>query len=208
MMYLSKYLGAPAAQGTPPTADQSLGTAAPLVATTVTVTMKSSGTVTATVKPSGALTATSTVSSTPTVAPIRLSPVPSQTFPSMTASAPIPITFRILIARRADGDSLLLVNQSEMEQEFPLGPIRLQADKESMSGSEWGVAVLKRGECVTALKGGGKPRLPDLQCRQVGPSVTRDGKRAFWGSDFQVYYLEKLLGSCKSEECKFDVAGQ
>lgn len=139
------------------------------------------------------LPATIKPSDVPSPAPATSAPA-TQTLPAATKG---PVTFDLLLVKHED-DSLFLVNQSK--EDFPVGQLRLGDDsKDGVTGAEWGVEMLKSGECVTAWKNTGNPAPPDVRCSQVGQRVMRDGKRVFWKSTFNVYYAGKQVGACDKD---------
>lgn len=109
----------------------------------------------------------------------------------------------LLIARRGD-DGLFVVNWA-MEN-FSLASLRLgEEEGKTVSGDEWGIATLARGECATVWKDDKEPQPPDgLTCNRVGELVFRREKDTqFWKSAFNVYYDDELIGVCEEgwENC-------
>jgi hypothetical protein len=91
-------------------------------------------------------------------------------------------------------DSLFVVNQSG--ESFPLALLRLGNGRRAVQGTEWGVAQLEPGACVTAWKDGGNPQPPDVTCQQVGERLIRRGPERFWKDPFMVFYDDAEIGIC------------
>jgi len=144
---------------------------------------------TSTRRPASTGTPTSTYTPKPTLA---ATPSPSQ-------------SHELRIVSQGE-DSLFVVNQTAID--FPLAPLRLGDGRGRISGAEWGVAALKKGECVTVWKGTGHPKSPKgLRCKRVGERLTRNGPSRFWKDPFRVYYEGKLIGTCsaKPKACSVSV---
>lgn len=108
----------------------------------------------------------------------------------------------ILIATRKE-DSLYVFNQGETD--FPLTVLRLGEGRGTISGSAWGIEVLRPGQCVAVWKDGGNPRSPDVECDLVGTRLTRDGPSRFWKSSFTVFYGQRIEFTCRSERCPITI---
>lgn len=142
-----------------------------------------------------AVTATSTPlpPATETTSPTETARPPAET-PTATA-------YRLLIATNKE-DSLFVVNQGEAS--FPLGPLRLGRGNRTIQGTEWGIEQLASGACVTAWKDGGNPQPPEVDCRQVGEQVVRQGPDRFWRDRFDVFYDGEQVGVC-NEQCVIEI---
>jgi hypothetical protein len=65
-------------------------------------------------------------------------------------------------------------------------------------GDEWGVDLLRPGQCVTVWKEEGKPKSPkEVDCEVVGERLERSGSEKFWDSDFEIYFNDISLGVCQ-----------
>jgi len=148
-------------------------------------------------------------SATPALLPPAL--VTSETAPSANPlpltepTPPAPASYDFLIAKRGE-DSLFVVNLTPVP--FPLASLRLGNEKGGLTGADWGMPLLDNGACVMAQKSEGKPKMPDVNCTEVGQPLGFSGKERFWGDSFEVYYGEQWLGICDKEQelCTFNTA--
>jgi hypothetical protein len=72
-------------------------------------------------------------------------------------------------------------------------------------GDEWGVDLLRPGQCVAVWKKEGKPKAPKgVKCEVVGGRLERSGSEKFWDSDFEIYFDDVSLGVCqkRSQSCE------
>lgn len=100
-------------------------------------------------------------------------------------------------------DSLFVVNVGE--RDFPLEPLEIKNQRGEVTGDEWEVELLEKGECVAVWKDSGKPKPPKkLDCDQVGERLERDGEHKFWTSAYEVFYADELIETCTNfwEECE------
>ncbi|HEX6302767.1 MAG TPA: protein kinase [Anaerolineales bacterium] len=166
------------------------------------------------------------INSTPTATPsktITRTPTNSQTqtptrtltrTPTLTASPSATAThtntptitpawdFALVILTNGD-DSLFVVNVGE--RDFPLEPLEIKNQRGEVTGDEWEVELLEKGECVAVWKDSGKPKPPKkLDCDQVGERLERDGEHKFWTSAYEVFYADELIETCTNfwEECE------
>lgn len=117
-----------------------------------------------------------------------------------------PTVYQLLILTNKE-DSLFLVNQSA--EPFSLPPLRLENNTGAIQGTEWGVVLLQPGECVAMWKSNGNPRPPEVDCKEVGNRVTRNGPDRFWKDSFNIVYVEELIGVCEPKEpCLVEVQVQ
>jgi serine/threonine protein kinase len=156
-----------------------------------------SSTPTATALPSArlspSLTATALVSAS-------LLPTPAST---AAIASPIPFEFSLRLIKSKD-DSLILLNEGELD--FPLAWLQLGNTPSKITGEEWGVELLRPGECVAAWKNPLKNELPKgVDCLVVGTSLERSGKVRFWTDSFNIYYQDEFIGACteNQDECEF-----
>jgi len=142
---------------------------------------------------------TATMTSEPQLASgetaISTSPVPEANTPT-----PMTIVYSLLIMVQKE-DSLVIVNQSEVP--FPLESLHLEGkDDIVLLGTAWRLEALQPGECVYAIKDKGKPKLPKVDCQEVGERLLRDNKERFWKEVFDIYFDGELVDSCKGEKEK------
>ncbi|GIK40833.1 MAG: hypothetical protein BroJett011_46660 [Chloroflexota bacterium] len=153
--------------------------------------------------------ATATAPVPPAPLPTATAPVPPTPTPAAPAAPAAPPTeppvYNLLIATRGE-DSLFVVNQSS--QAFPLASLSLGDGNGTINGSDWGVAQLDSGACVTAWKDGGNPERPGVTCTEVGQRLTRDGEKRFWKGEFDVYYNGEQIATCSKgqEGCPVTIA--
>lgn len=148
-----------------------------------------------------ASTATSLPSTAETPHPTA-TPSPTETTPSPT-DAPSSTTYQLLIATNKE-DSLFVVNQSA--EAFPLDSLSLGKGNRFIEGTQWGIEQLAPGDCVTAWKDGGNPKLPDVECNQVGEQLIRKGPERFWKDQFEVFYEGDQIGECNPpEQCLVEI---
>lgn len=102
-------------------------------------------------------------------------------------------------------DSLFLVNDGQGD--FPLAPLELKNQRGEVSGEEWEVEFLRKGQCVAVWKDSRKPKPPKkLQCAQVGKHLERDQDHRFWTSEYEVFYNDERIEICKEyRDCKFKI---
>jgi hypothetical protein len=113
--------------------------------------------------------------------------------------------FKLLIAAHKD-DSLVIVNNGETA--FFLPPLNLKEGKEgkkSIQGTAWGVDVLQPGECVIAVKDTGNPKLPEVECKEVGERLVVGRGDRLWDKDFDVYYGITKIDTCDKDDDKCEV---
>lgn len=179
VMLFSKRAGVPASlSGTPTTADQNSRAVLP------TATSEPAATSTQ-VTPS----ATSTQLPSATIVP----PVSTAARDGQPSA-----NYALLIATR-DQDSVFVLNITV--NDFPLQPLRLGDGEGGINGAEWGVDMLKNGQCVAAWKDAKDNKRPDITCKEVGGHLTRDPKRRFWKAPFNVYYGDALVATCATKSC-------
>lgn len=158
--------------------------------------------------PSGTFTPTPT--STPSPTPTStLSPSPTSTFtPSPTRTltptpSATPFTeYHLLFAKQKD-EGLFIVNKGESILPLPL--LELRKGRFKLLGEEWEIEVIKPGECLTAWKTDGRVKLPkELECKLVGKLLRFNPRDIFWTSDFDIYYNDSLVDTCKKNKvCDF-----
>ena len=99
---------------------------------------------------------------------------------------------------------MILLNEGELD--FPLAWLQLGNTPSKITGEEWGVELLRPGECVAAWKNPLKNELPKgVDCLVVGTSLERSGKVRFWTDSFNIYYQDEFIGACteNQDECEF-----
>lgn len=117
-------------------------------------------------------------------------------------SAPVSTSFKLLIATEKD-DSMVIVNIGNTA--FFLPPLNLQEDRNIMLGSEWDVEILQPGECVIAVKDKGNPKLPDVECEEVGERLYLSSGERIWEKDFDVYYGSTKVDTCAADDDECEV---
>jgi serine/threonine protein kinase len=135
-------------------------------------------------------------------------------FPSTQASATRPaptetpsvkghVTYTLLIVR--SNDSVIVVNQSV--RAFLLDVLSLGDETNgAVNGTEWGVAKLRKGECVGVWKQAGgkdkdKNKMPEgISCSLLGTRLVKDKKNWLGESSFGIYYKGKQFGICDKDQ--------
>jgi hypothetical protein len=152
------------------------------------------------------ITATS-IASTKTALPTGRVPTKTSTATKTPTSTPTPRLgsgFRIVIAVQKD-DSLFMMNQGALD--LPLNFIQLGAGPGKILGEQWKVELLKPGQCVTVWKNEGIPLPPrSIECETVGVQLKRSGPDRFWKSEFNVYYHDLLVGTCKKDQATCEIS--
>ncbi len=134
------------------------------------------------------------------------SPVPSSTSTSTVNRQPTatPKSYKLLIVRGADGNSVAVVNLST--DAFPLSPLRLGNSKSALTGAEWDVDNLESGACVGAWKAGEERKPPGgLNCQLVGKRLERKKKDLFGGETFVVFYAGEQVGTCYKNQTQCSI---
>lgn len=98
-------------------------------------------------------------------------------------------------------DSFYLVNVGSTA--VPLAGLSFNGENNAFEGSEWGVASLAPGECVTIWKNRGNPKPPDVDCNEVGSRVEREPPEIFWKKSFDVIYQNTVITTCPQNGCEF-----
>ena len=128
-----------------------------------------------------------------------ITPIPPSPDPPTDTPTPTTVVYTLLIMVRKD-ESLVIVNQSEAP--FPLASLHLEGkDDTVLLGSEWGIENLQLGECVYAVKDN-KSKLPEVECQEVGERLPREKKERFWKHEFDIYFEDEIVDSCKGEKEK------
>ena len=126
---------------------------------------------------------------------------PTATFPSPTNAAVVsttapPVVYHVQIVKKGQ-DALFLLNIGLVD--LPLEKIKLGDPPNNVLGPQWMLDTLKPEECVLVKKGA-RPddkKWKDMDCTQVGTDVQLPEGKAFWESDFSIYFNEKTIGTCK-----------
>ena len=136
-------------------------------------------------------------SPSPTSAPTQPpQPVPATNTVPAEGVAPISTSFQLMIATEKD-DSMVIINTGNTALFLP--PLNLREGKKTILASDWGVEILQPGECIIAMKDTGNPKLPDVECTEVGERQYLGPGARIWDKDFEVYY-----GSVQVDECDKD----
>jgi len=162
--------------------------------------------------PQNSPTQTAAAAPSPTRQAVVKIPIPTAAQPTTTPTAtqqPTPTAgppYRVTIAKRED-DSLFLINQSTVD--LPLALIRFgNGERQLFSGEEWGIELLRPGECVSIWKTEGNPKAPKgIRCETVGERLERSGDGKFWGSAFEVYFRDILVRVCERDRdiCELNI---
>jgi hypothetical protein len=117
-------------------------------------------------------------------------------YPAATAAA---AGYLLQISTNGE-DSLYLVNVGQTA--VPLAALRFEVSQDSFDGSQWGVATLEPGNCVSLWKDRGNPQPPAVACNEVGSRVERPPNHIFWKQTFNIYYGGTLITTCPGEGCQ------
>jgi len=156
-------------------------------------------------QPIGSPVDSGTVETTATLEAASTAIVPPAQPPTQT-----PITYTLLFVRGSGKDSVILTNLSNVA--FPLEPLRIEGNKNrGLNGSAWGLTSLGSHLCVGAWKDNGnktKYDLPDSSgCTKTEKNVTFKKGQWFGEDAFDVYYNNKLIGTCGKDDtiCRFKI---
>ena len=156
-------------------------------------------------KNSTSLTASaeSVVTSTGSQLEVPFTPSP-ESVPASALDTPIAVSYKLLIARGGDGNSVVVVNLTA--KEFPLSQLRLGSNSSVLAGSAWGVTNLESGQCVGAWKAGEAHEPPQgVNCELVGQRLERKKKDLFGGETLVVFYAGEQVGTCSQERCSITI---
>ncbi len=160
-----------------------------------TVTVLAAETATRSSLAKGTAAATARPAPSPTLQPPATTP-PVAT-PSPPQGATLPQDYHLRIYKR-DRNSLFVVNQGS--EAFPLVRLHLGNDRGAVDGAAWGVEMLASGACVAVWADVENPRPPDdVSCDPTGARLVAEGKDPFWKHDYDVYYGEQRLATCKAK---------
>lgn len=98
-------------------------------------------------------------------------------------------------------DSLFLVNVGG--EIVPLGDLRLVSDESTIHGSQWGIAALAPGDCVSVWKDRGNPQPPAVECNGVGERLQQSPSDIIWKRSFGIFFQDELVVDCSSSGCRF-----
>jgi serine/threonine protein kinase len=128
-----------------------------------------------------------------TTTPIKASPIPTA----------VNSKFDLFINPQ-NGDGLFVTNLGSVD--IPLAMLRFEGEKGKLSGDEWGIEVLRPGQCVIVWKTEGHAQPPkDVSCEVVGKLLGRSGPAKFWSSGFDVYYQNILIATCTTSKTPCDL---
>ena len=120
-----------------------------------------------------------------------------------TPPEPAAPTARLLLVPNKE-DSIFIVNVGSSA--IDLDELVLGDGRRKIEGDDWDISSLRPGQCVTAWKEEGQPEPPRVQCQEVGDRIYRKGPERFWDRDYNVYYDDTLLATCKRrEECPVEL---
>jgi serine/threonine protein kinase len=109
-----------------------------------------------------------------------------------------------LFINSPNADGLFVTNLGSVD--IPLATLRFEGEKGRLSGEEWGIGVLKPGQCVIVWKTEGHAQPPkDVSCEVVGKLLGRSGPAKFWSSGFDVYYQNILMAACTTIKTPCDL---
>jgi hypothetical protein len=103
-------------------------------------------------------------------------------------------------------DSLFVINEGE--KRFPLEPLEIKNQRGHVTGDEWEIEFLEKGECVALWKDSKKPKPPKkLECDQVGKRLEKDREDRFWTSAYEVFYNDQQIEACTKfwEACEVNL---
>ncbi len=128
--------------------------------------------------------------------PVASSPTVSSVNPPSTVT---PQSYKLLIVRGADGNSVVVVNLTA--NEFPLSQLRLDSNNSVLTGAAWGVENLEKWACVGAWKAGEAQEPPyGVNCELVGQRLERKKKDLFGGETIAVFYAGEQVGMCSQDQ--------
>ncbi len=154
-----------------------------------------------------------TPSTTLTPTPTRLSQTPTAsqipaTFTSTPAviptGTPFPVPpFSLTIASHKS-DSMVLRNDGENPLDLP--SLVFRSGNIAIEGADWEVDSLLPGECVIAVKSTGNPKLPDLDCEEVGERLKVARRKRIWDGEFDIFYGTTKVADCdpSRRNCEID----
>jgi len=134
---------------------------------------------------------------------VTQSPAPPTATAVPASPTPQPIKFHLLLVPEK-ADSFFVLNQGTTD--LPLALLRFESAKDKLSGDEWGLNMLKPGQCVTIWNKEGRAQLPKgVQCEIVGKLLIRGGPNKFWDSRFEVYFQDIGVASCDTSRASCDL---
>ncbi len=138
-----------------------------------------------------------TSSQTETDATVSVTPSP-ETDPVILLPTAASTSYKLLIVRASDGNSLIVVNLTA--KVFPLSLLKLGSGKDAIAGSAWGIDYLAGRACVGAWKAGEAHRVSsNLDCTLVG-EFERKKKEMLGGAALAVYYDDEKVGTCEKNQ--------
>jgi serine/threonine protein kinase len=138
-----------------------------------------------------------TSSGTETETTLSFTPSP-ETEPVGLLPTATPTSYKLLIVRASDGNSLIVINVTG--NVFPLSLLKLGSGKDAIAGSAWGVDYLAGRACVGAWKAGEPHRVSSsLDCTLVR-SIERKKKDLSGGATLAVYYDGEKVGTCEKNQ--------
>jgi len=102
---------------------------------------------------------------------------------------------------------MFVINEGPID--LPFHAVRLENDRGNVTGSDWDVVTLEDGNCVAIWKKEGNPSPPGgISCNEEGRHLERSGGEKFWVETFEVFYNDRLLGTCEvgQDVCGFEFA--
>lgn len=127
-----------------------------------------------------------------------------ESVPASLVATPTAQSYKLLIVRGRDGNSVVVVNMTA--NEFPLSQLRLSSNDSVLTGAAWGVTNLENGQCVGAWKAGESHEAPQgVNCELVGQRLERKKKDLFGGETIVVSYAGKQVGTCSQDRCSITI---
>jgi serine/threonine protein kinase len=126
--------------------------------------------------------------------------LPATVLPATSTSA-LPVEYHLQIVKSGQ-DGLFLLNIGQVE--LPLELIQLGNPPNYVPGPQFEISGLQPGECVLVRAERKKDKeLKEVDCKQVGISLTLEEKKPFWASNFNIYFEKKYVVTCEQgpDEC-------
>lgn len=138
------------------------------------------------------------------------SPLPPTALPSIAAPTIVPeerTPYALLIQKRSADGALLVRNLTTIA--FPLAPLRLSNSSAIIQGVAWNIEKLENGDCVSIIPtAGNQQQIEDASCNVVGELRMQSASGDLWQGEFNVYYNEQLIDTCRTETCVITIANE
>src|SRR5690606_16823130 len=138
------------------------------------------------------------------------SPLPPTALPSIAAPTIVPeerTPYALLIQKRSADGALLVRNLTTIA--FPLAPLRLSNSSAIIQGVAWNIEKLENGDCVSIIPtAGNQQQIEDASCNVVGELRMQSAAGDLWQGEFNVYYNEQLIDTCRTDTCVITIANE